>query len=164
MISHSVQARAARWTHLWCSIRGLGDCFGTYVQWWGKTYSLCIEVVKSGWELFTNRETLIRIYGAKKYHIHLYGQSRFTLITDHHPLLAIIGPKSGFPSLRAARLQCWTITLSTYTCDLEYCFTHKMGKHMLYLACQLTQNLMIILPALLLQLTNISVMAKVVAQ
>ena len=49
-----------------------------------------------------------------KYHQYLYGQ-RFTLVTDHKPLLAILGPEKGIPSLAAApRLQRWSILLAAY--------------------------------------------------
>ena len=44
----------------------------------------------------------------------------FTLVTDHRPLLKILGPKEGVPTLAAARLQRWSLILSAYQYNLEY--------------------------------------------
>ena len=50
------------------------------------------------------KEALSLIFGMKKFHQYLYG-CKFTLVTDHKPLTAILGAKKGIPSLAAARLQ-----------------------------------------------------------
>jgi len=71
------------------------------------------------------KEALSIIYGVKKFHQFLYGR-KFTLITDHKPLLAILGPKSQLPTLAAARFQRWAIYLSAYHYDL--CF-RPTAKH-----------------------------------
>jgi len=73
------------------------------------------------------KEGLALVYGVKKFHIYLYGRKDFKLVTDHKPLLAIVGPKSGLPTLVAARLQRWAITLAAYNYTLEYRPTTKMG-------------------------------------
>ena len=41
-------------------------------------------------------------------------------MTDHRPLLKILGPKQGILTLAAARLQRWAIVLSAYDYDLEF--------------------------------------------
>ena len=50
------------------------------------------------------KEALALIFGVKKFHRYIYRRN-FTLITDHKPLVTIMGPKKGIPSLAAARLQ-----------------------------------------------------------
>ena len=65
------------------------------------------------------KEALSLIFGVKKFHEYLYGR-RFTLLTDHKPLMTILGPKTGVPPLAAARLQRWALLLSAYEYDLEF--------------------------------------------
>ena len=71
------------------------------------------------------KEALALIFGVKKYHQYLYGRA-FTLVMDHKPLLSILGPRSGVPSLAAARLQRWAIILSAYRYDIKFKST---GEH-----------------------------------
>ena len=73
------------------------------------------------------KEGLALVYGVTKYHMYLYGKPRFILVTDHKPLLAILGPKAGLPTLVAARLQRWAIILAAYNYTLEYRSTTNMG-------------------------------------
>lgn len=73
------------------------------------------------------KEALALVYGVTKFHMYLYGKQKFTLVTDHKPLLAILGPKKGLPALVAARLQRWAVILAAYTYDLEYKDTNKIG-------------------------------------
>ena len=50
------------------------------------------------------KEGLAIVSEIKRFNLYLYGR-KFTLFIDHYPLTRIFGPKSGFPSLAAARLQ-----------------------------------------------------------
>lgn len=67
----------------------------------------------------SEKEALSIHFGIKKFHKYLYARN-FKLITDHKALTTILGPKKGVPTLAAARLQRWAVTLSAYTYDIEY--------------------------------------------
>ena len=65
------------------------------------------------------REALALVFGVKPYHQYLYGR-KFTLITDHKLLTNILGPHQAIPTLAAAHLQRWAITLSTYDYEIQF--------------------------------------------
>ena len=65
------------------------------------------------------REALSIVFAVKRLHQYLYGR-HFTLKTDHKPLLKIFGEKSGLPCVTAARLECWAVTLSSYSYSIQY--------------------------------------------
>ena len=65
------------------------------------------------------KETLSLVYGVKKFHSYLYGRT-FELLTDHKPLTTILGPKTGIPSIAAARLQRWALLLSCYQYQIMF--------------------------------------------
>ena len=70
------------------------------------------------------KEALSIIFGIKKFHQYLYGR-KFLLVTGHKPLTTLLGPKSGIPTLTAARLQRWALLLAAYQYDIEYRSTAK---------------------------------------
>ena len=63
------------------------------------------------------KEALSLVYGVKKFHSYLYGRT-FELLTDHKPLTCttILGPKTGIPSIAAARL----LLLACYQYQIKY--------------------------------------------
>ena len=62
---------------------------------------------------------LALVYGMKQFHKYLVS-GEFTLVTDHRPLLKILGPYEGVPTLAAARLQRRALLLSAYKYKLMF--------------------------------------------
>jgi transposase InsO family protein len=73
------------------------------------------------------KEALALIYGTQKFDQFIRGR-KFTLLTDHKPLIAIFGPNKGIPVMSANRLQRWAIRLMGYSYDIEYRSTHNFGQ------------------------------------
>ena len=72
------------------------------------------------------KEALSIVFGVKKFHKFLYGR-RFTMVTDHKPLVTILGPRSQIPTLAAARMQRWALLLTAYHYEVEFRGTEKHG-------------------------------------
>ncbi|XP_053400415.1 uncharacterized protein K02A2.6-like [Mercenaria mercenaria] len=73
-----------------------------------------------------DKEALSLIWGIKKFNSYLYG-GRFTLVTDHKPLLSIFSPSKGISATTAARLQRYALFLSGYQYDIVYRYTKQHG-------------------------------------
>ena len=67
-----------------------------------------------------DREGLGIIFGVKKFHKFLFGRC-FTLITDHKPLLGLLGEHKPIPEHASPRVQRWAITLAAY----DYVLKHR---------------------------------------
>ncbi|UYV80232.1 K02A2.6-like, partial [Cordylochernes scorpioides] len=72
------------------------------------------------------KEALAIIYGVTKFHQFIYGR-KFILITDHKPLVTILGSRSGIPTLSTSRLQRWALILSAYSYDIKFRRTQDHG-------------------------------------
>lgn len=72
------------------------------------------------------KEGLALVYAVKKFHKMLHGR-RFTLCTDHKPLLSIFGATKGIPVHTANRLQRWALTLMSYDFTIKYVRTGDFG-------------------------------------
>ena len=65
------------------------------------------------------KEAFSIIFALKKFHQFLAGLS-FTIITDHRPLLSLFAPDKSAPVHTAARLQRWSLILSSYKYKLQF--------------------------------------------
>ena len=65
------------------------------------------------------KEAFSIIFGLKRFRQYLYGRS-FTILTDHRPLLTLLGPQRPVPAHAAARLQRWALILASYNYKIEY--------------------------------------------
>ncbi|XP_055689215.1 uncharacterized protein K02A2.6-like [Lutzomyia longipalpis] len=72
------------------------------------------------------KEGLGLVFAVKKFHRFIFGR-KFTLLTDHKPLLSIFGSKKGIPVHTANRLQRWALTLLGYNFDIRYMSTESFG-------------------------------------
>ncbi|KAK4302111.1 hypothetical protein Pmani_025774 [Petrolisthes manimaculis] len=66
-----------------------------------------------------DREGLSIISGVKKWHYYLYGRP-FVIVTDHKPLLGLLGEDKPLPVNASPRVQRWALMLSAYTYKLVY--------------------------------------------
>ena len=66
-----------------------------------------------------DKEAFSIIFGLKRFHQYLYGRP-FTILTDHRPLLTLMGPDRPVPVHAAARLQRWALILQSYNYKIEY--------------------------------------------
>ncbi|XP_037931645.1 uncharacterized protein K02A2.6-like [Teleopsis dalmanni] len=72
------------------------------------------------------KEALALIFAVTKFHRMVFGR-RFKLQTDHKPLLAIFGDKTGIKVHQANRLQRWAIKLIAYDFELKFISTNSFG-------------------------------------
>ena len=69
-----------------------------------------------------DKESLVIIFAVKHFHFFLHRKDRFTIYTDHKPLISLFGAHAKLPILVASRLQRWAlyIKLSAYNYKIEY--------------------------------------------
>lgn len=66
-----------------------------------------------------DKEAYAIVYGVKKFFHYLYG-NKFTLITDHRPLIQIFSPTANLPIYTAMRMQHYAIFLQGFTYTIQY--------------------------------------------
>ena len=66
-----------------------------------------------------NKEAIAFYWGVVKFHVYLYGR-RFTLVTDHKPLVSILNPNAWIPAMTSARLQRYALYLAVHIYAVGY--------------------------------------------
>ncbi|XP_039292569.1 uncharacterized protein K02A2.6-like [Nilaparvata lugens] len=104
------------------SAYGLG-CVLSQIQKDGSEKPICyasrtLSKAEKGYSVI-DREALAIVYGIKRFNQYLYG-NKFTLLTDHKPLLSIFGSKKGLPVYAASRLQRYALFLTNYDFNIKY--------------------------------------------
>lgn len=69
------------------------------------------------------KEGLAMIFALKRFHHYLWGR-KFTLVTDHKPLLGLFNPQKPIPAMASGRIQRWALMMQAYSFDLM----HRSGK------------------------------------
>ncbi|XP_060089380.1 LOW QUALITY PROTEIN: uncharacterized protein K02A2.6-like, partial [Heteronotia binoei] len=72
-----------------------------------------------------DKEALAIVAGVHKFNDYLYGR-RFTIATDHKPLLGLLAPDRQTPQILSQRVLRWNQFLNSYT----YTLVHRAGKAM----------------------------------
>lgn len=72
------------------------------------------------------KEALGIVWAVEKFHKFVFGR-RFSLQTDHRPLLTIYGGKKGVSAHTSNRLVRWGLKLNAYDFDISYVNTTKFG-------------------------------------
>ena len=70
-----------------------------------------------------DKEGMSVIVGLNKFHQYLWGH-KFTIVTDHKPLLGLFGVTKAVPQMLSPRMQRWALTLAAY----EYQIIHRPGQ------------------------------------
>ncbi len=73
----------------------------------------------------TEKEALALVFALKKFHFYLWGQ-KFSLITDHKPLLGLFSNEKNISIMASGRIQRWSLMLQAYNFSL----IHKSGKQL----------------------------------
>ncbi|XP_038590459.1 uncharacterized protein K02A2.6-like [Micropterus salmoides] len=71
-----------------------------------------------------DKEGLAVLFGIKRFHKYIYGR-KFTIVTDHKPLLSLFSEMKAVPQMASPRIQRWAVTLRAY----EYTIVYKEGKY-----------------------------------
>lgn len=65
------------------------------------------------------KEALAIVFGVTKFRDYLLGR-HFTLQTDHQPLVSLFAETKGVPTMAAARIQRWALTLGAYNYTIKF--------------------------------------------
>ena len=73
-----------------------------------------------------DKEALAIVYGVSKFHTYFVGR-KFTIHTDHKPLMYLLGENKGIPKTASARVTRWALQLSGYQYSIIHCPGKELG-------------------------------------
>ena len=96
---------------------GIGTLYARWIQ---ETHWICFAHTKQAERnyLQLEKEGLSCIFGDKHFYSYLFGQS-FELVTDHKPLLELLGENKPTSPQASARIRQWALYLSLFECNLK---------------------------------------------
>ena len=71
------------------------------------------------------REGLALVFAIKRFHYYIYGQ-KFTLVTDHKPILSLFSLEKSISVQASGRIIRWSLMLQSY----KFTLIHKSGKYL----------------------------------
>ena len=71
----------------------------------------------------TEKEALALVFALKRFHDYTWGR-KFTLVTDHKPLLGLFSPDKPMSVMASGRVQRWALMIQAY----NFTLVHKSGK------------------------------------
>ena len=60
-----------------------------------------------------DKEGIAVMFGIQRFHKYIYGR-KFTIVTDHKPLLSLFNEMKAVPQMASPRIQRWAVTLRAY--------------------------------------------------
>ena len=66
-----------------------------------------------------DKEALGIVWAVQRFHYYVYGR-KFTLVTDHQPLVHIFGHKKALPEMSTNRISRWALKLMNYDFEIQY--------------------------------------------
>ncbi|KAM7307306.1 uncharacterized protein ISCGN_010942 [Ixodes scapularis] len=73
-----------------------------------------------------DKEGLALMFGIERSHQYLWGR-KLKAVTDHKPLLGLLGPDKAVPVQASPRVVHWALTLTAYSYNLVYCSGKGLG-------------------------------------
>ena len=66
-----------------------------------------------------DKEALAIMFGVKRFHLYVFGR-HFEILTDHKPLLGLLGEDKGIQPMSSPRMQRWALTLTGYSYTMKF--------------------------------------------
>ena len=108
-----------------CSSYGIGACLAHVIDGVERPVFFASRTLNIAERNYSQveREALALVFALKRFHFYVYGH-KFTLKTDHKPLLGLFSADRSIPLMASGRIQRWCLMLQAYNFSL----VHTSGK------------------------------------